>query len=87
MAKINDFYAKAFLDNQLKLFPEPVCDTVDEALEFLDDVMAQVFDSPEEIIEYLDDCGMDVLGMTPEDILDANEVFVMPDGKYLLVEA
>ena len=36
--------------------------------------------------EYFDEAGTDISGMTDEDILDASEVFALPDGRYLIVE-
>ena len=48
--------------------------------------MAQVVDSIEEVREYLEEAGADVDGMSDEELEDASEVFVLPDGKYLIVE-
>ena len=36
--------------------------------------------------EYLEESGADVDGMTLQEIEDASEVFVLPEGKYLVVE-
>ena len=77
---------ETFLENQLKLFPEKVADSYDEALEFLEDVCATVCKNKKEVIGYLED-GMDIGGMTEEEILSSEEVFPLKDGRYLIVEA
>ena len=76
---------ETFLNNQLKLFPEKVAESYDEALEFLEDVCAIVCKNKKEVIEYLED-GMDTGGMTEEEILASEEVFPLKDGRYLIVE-
>ena len=58
---------QAFLEQQLKLFPEEVAET------------------PEEAEAYLED-EMDIVGMEEEEILEAEEVFAIGDGRYLVVE-
>ena len=35
---------------------------------------------------YLDESGMDVEGMSKEELLEASEIFSLPDGTYLIVE-
>lgn len=80
-------YAQAFLDKQEQLFDEPVAETVEEAMSFLEDCYAQVFDCVDDIRDYFEQNGMDAVGMDDDEILDSAEVFLMPDGKYLLVEA
>ena len=75
-----------FLKEQGKLFSEPVAETVEEAEAFLEDCMAVVVDSLKEVRDYFDENGMDVEGMTLEEIADASEVFALPDGSYLIVE-
>lgn len=79
--------AKVFLKEQGKLFDEPVAATMEEAEAFLEDCFAQVFDSIDEVREYLEDEGMDVEGMTDEEIEESLEVFKISDGKYFVVEA
>ena len=37
--------------------------------------------------EYFEENGMDVDGMTLEELEDASEVFPLPNGQYLIVEA
>ena len=79
--------AEVFLKEHGKLFDEPVATTIEEAKEFLEDCFAQVFDSIDEVREYLDEEGMDVEGMSNEELEDALEVFKLEDGHYFVVEA
>lgn len=83
---ITEKYAKTFLDNQDKLFDEPVAETIDEAIEFLEDVMAIVVDNVDELRDYFEDCGVDTEDMSDDELLDSLEVFKMDDGKLLIVE-
>ncbi|MDC7279558.1 MULTISPECIES: hypothetical protein [Pseudobutyrivibrio] len=76
---------KAFLDNQLKLFPEKVAEDEQEAAEFLEDVCATVCKNKKEVMEYLED-AMDISGMSEDEILSSEEVFAIGDGRYLIVE-
>ncbi len=76
----------AFLEQQEKLFPEAVAESREEAEEFLTDSMAVVVDSIEEAIDYLEELGMDVAEMEAEDIAEAEEVFAVGDGRYLIVD-
>lgn len=77
---------QCFLDNQLKLFPEKVAETLEEAEEFLEDCMAVVCKNAKEVKEYLEECGIDISGMTIEEIQESEEVFALPDGRFLIVE-
>ena len=77
---------QTFLDNQEQLFDEPVAGSLEEAEEFLDDCMAQVVDSIEDVRDYLDELGMDVEGLSDEELEEQSEVFPLPDGRYLIVE-
>ena len=79
--------AEVFLKEQTKLYDEPVAQDIEEAKEFLEDCFAQVFDSIEEVREYLDEEGMDVSGMSDEELEDELEVFKLDDGHYFVVEA
>ncbi len=83
---INESYAKTFLDNQGKLFDEPVATSIDEAMEFLDDVMAVVVNDVDELRDYFEEAGIDAEDMSDEELLDSLEVFVLEDGKILVVE-
>ena len=77
---------KTFILNQGQLFDEPVAETLEEAEAFLEDCMASIVDSIEEVKEFLDPEGMDISGMSDEEIEEASEVFALPDGRYLIVE-
>ena len=86
MSDYSEICLKTFLKDQGKLFDEPVAEDLEEAEAFLEDCMAVVADSLEEVREYFEEEGVDVDGMTPEDLEEASEVFPLPDGKYLIVE-
>ena len=48
--------------------------------------MAVVVKNIKEVKEYLDESGMDVEGMSKEELLEASEIFSLPGGTYLIVE-
>jgi len=75
-----------FLKKQLQLFDEPVAESMEEAEAFLEDCMAAVVDSIEEVREYFDENGTDISDMSDEELEEASEVFVLPSGRYLIVE-
>ena len=77
---------QSFIVNQGQLFDEPVAETLEEAEAFLEDCMASIVDNIGEVREFLDQEGMDVSGMSDEEIEDASEVFALSDGRYLIVE-
>lgn len=74
-----------FLKNQLQLFPEEVAADNEEALEFLEEVCAIVCKNKKEVLDYMMD-NTDVSGMSEDEILGAEEVFAISDGRYLIVE-
>lgn len=76
-----------FLEHQSQLFDEPVAESPEEAEEFLSDCMAVICRNLREVKEYLDESGADITGMNDQDIEEAEEVFSLPDGRYLVVEA
>ena len=76
-----------FLKKQGQLFDEPVAETLEEAEEFLDDCMAVVVNSLKEVWEYFEESGMDVTGLSDEELEEMSEVFSIGDGTYLIVEA
>ena len=86
MHQFDDDVLECFLDNQLQLFPEKVAETLEEAENFLEESMAVVVDSVEEVIEYFEEEGIDTEGAMDVEILDADEVFDIGDGRYLIVE-
>ncbi len=76
-----------FLAHQEQLLPEPVAETMEEAEEFLEDCMAVVCKNIKEVRAYFEDEGADIAGMSNADLAEAEEVFAIPDGRYLIVEA
>jgi len=79
--------AKVFLKEQGKLFPEPVAETIEEAIEFLEDCFAQELKNIKEVREYLEELGMDTEGLSDAQLEEELEVFKLPDGTYFVVEA
>lgn len=86
MSDYREICLKTFLKDQGKLFDEPVAENLEEAEAFLEDCMAVVVDYLDEVREYFEEEGVDVDGMTPEELEEASEVFPLPDGTYLIVE-
>lgn len=86
MHEYDDAVLTCFLKNQLKLFPEAVAETIEEAEAFLEDCMAVVVDSVQDVWNYFDETGIDMEGADEEEILTADEVFDIGDGRYLIVE-
>lgn len=86
MQVFDDAVLKCFLDNQDQLFPEPVADSLEEAENFLEECMAVVVNSVDEVIEFFDEEGIDMDGAVGDEILEADEVFDVGDGRYLIVE-
>lgn len=76
---------ETFLKKQDQLFDEPVAETLEEADEFLEDSFAMVKKNLKEVKKYFKE-NLDASGMTDEDILEAAEVFALPDGRFLIVE-
>ena len=74
-----------FLEHQLQLFPEEVASTREEADEFLDECFATVCKNVKEVREYLDDVA-DITGMSDSDIINCEEVFSLPNGRYLVLD-
>lgn len=77
---------QCFLENQLQLYPEKVAETYEEAENFLEECMAVVVDSVKEVWEFFEEEGIDMEGADEEEILEAQEVFAVGDGRYLIVE-
>ncbi len=78
---------EVFLKKQGQLFDEPVAGSLEEAENFLEDCMAVVVDSIKEVREYFEESGMDVSGLSYEELEEISEVFPLGDGTYLIVEA
>lgn len=77
---------QCFLDNQLQLYPEPVAETLEGAESFLEECMAVVVNSVREVWEFFEEEGVDMEDADEEEILEADEVFEIGDGRYLIVE-
>ena len=78
---------ETFLKTQTRLFEEPVAETPEEAEEFLSDCMAQVFSNIKGVRKYWEEEGIDIENLTDDDLKEELEVFPIPDGRYLVVEA
>lgn len=74
-----------FLEHQEQLLPESVAETEEEAEVFLEDCMAVVVKNIKEVRKYFEEA--DITGMSDEELEEASEVFKLPDGRYLIVEA
>lgn len=86
MHEFDDAVLECFLENQLQLFPEKVAKNPEEAENFLEECMAVVVDSVDEVLEYFEEAGVDMDGAVGDEILEADEVFDIGDGRYLIVE-
>ena len=86
MHEFDDAVLQCFLKNQLQLFPEEVATSMEEAENFLEECMAIVVDSVDEVIEFFEEEGIDMEGAMDDEILEADEVFEIGDGRYLIVE-
>lgn len=86
MHEYDDVVLACFLKKQRQLFPEDVAETPEEAEAFLEDCVAVVVDSVQEVWKYFDEAGIDTERADEEEILNADEVFDIGDGRYLIVE-
>ena len=82
----DDAVLQCFLKKQRQLFPENVAESLEEADSFLEESMAVVVDFVKEVWEYFDEAGIDMEGADEEEILQADEVFEIGDGRYLIIE-
>lgn len=86
MNEFDEECLNVFLENQSQLFEEAVAEMLEDAEAFLEDCMAVVVDNIDEVKEFLEEEGMDIQGMSDEELEEAAEVFPIPDGRYLIVE-
>lgn len=87
MHEFDDAVLQCFLKNQGQLFPEgDVVSNLEEAENFLEECFAVVVNSVEEVWEYFEEEGVDMDGAEGDEILEADEVFTIGDGRYLIVE-
>ena len=87
MPEFDEAVLKCFLENQSRLFPEgDVCASMEDARDFLEENFAVVVSSIKEVIEYFEEEGIDLEGLDEDSILEADEVFEVGDGRYLIIE-
>ncbi|MCI5650151.1 MAG: glyoxalase [Fusicatenibacter sp.] len=86
MGEYSEECIRIFLEKQGQLFDEPVAENLEEAEAFLEDCMAIVVDSLSEVREYMEQEGLDVEGISDEELEEQSEVFALPGGQYLIVE-
>lgn len=86
MHEYDDAVIACFLKKQGQLFPEPVAESPEKAEAFLEECMAVVVDSVQEVLAYFEEAGIDIEGADEDVILEAEEVFDVGDGRYLIVE-
>jgi len=86
MPEFDDKVLDAFLQQQDKLYPEKVAQTREEARDFLEESFAVVLSGAKEVWDYYDEEGIDPGDLTAETITQAEEVFAVGDGRYLIVE-
>ena len=84
--ELDELAVEYFFNNQTQLFSKPVAETLEEAADFLEDCMAVVFDDIGDVRDYLDEMGMDISGMSDDELTEQSEVFTLPDGRFLYVE-
>ena len=85
MREFDDAVLECFLEKQGQLFPQPVAETLEEAEDFLEECMAVVVETVEEVLEYFEEEGIDTEEADESGILEADEVFEIGDGRYLIV--
>lgn len=78
---------QCFLEQQTRLFPKQVAANREEAEDFLEECMAVVAHSAKEVWEYFAEEGIDTEGADETEILEADEVFAVGDGRYLIIPA
>ena len=86
MDTFDDVVLDVFLRDQKQLFDEEVASTREEAKQFLEELMAVVVSNADEVREYFEEEGIDLGEEEAGNILDADEVFEIGDGRYLIVE-
>lgn len=87
MGEYDKMCIQTFLEKQLQLFPEKVAETPEEAEDFLDMCMAVVCKNIKEVRAYFEECGSDISGLSAEELKNEQEVFELPDGRLLVVDA
>ena len=86
MYEYDDEVLDTFLEKQTQLFSEEVATNREAAEEFLEDCMAVVCQNLNEVKEYFDEEGLDISGMSEDELLSQSEVFALTSGRFLIVE-
>lgn len=86
MREYDDECLYYFLEHQEQLLPERIAETPEEAEAFLEDCMAVVVKNIKGVRAYFED-EADITGMSDDELLEASEVFALPSGRFLIVEA
>lgn len=86
MEEYDEAVIDCFLKNQLQLFPKEVAMNRESAENFLEESMAIVVNSVKEVWSFFDEEGIDMEGADEDEILEAEEVFAVGDGRYLIVQ-
>lgn len=87
MHEFDEAVLQCFLNDQSQLFPEgDVVSNLEDAEAFLEECLAVVVNSVDEVWEYFEEEGIDVEQAKGDAILEADEVFDIGDGRYLIVE-
>ena len=87
MNEYDEIVLDTFLKHQKQLFDEKVASNPEEAEVFLEDCMAVVLENIQEVRDYFEEIGADIASMSDNELLEASEVFSLPDGRFLVVEA
>ena len=75
-----------FLKDQTKLYKEKVAETPEEAADFLEMSMAVVCKDKRELKAYFKELGADIGWIRDGKLDEIDEVFKLPDGRYLVVD-
>jgi hypothetical protein len=84
--EFDESVVRCFYEKQEQLFGKKLLGSLAEAEDFLEECMAVVVESPREVWDYFEEAGIDTEAADEEGILEAQEVFAVGDGKYLIVE-
>ena len=75
-----------FLKDQTKLYKEKVAQTPEEAADFLEMSMAVVCKDKRELKAYFKELGADTGWIGDGKLEEIDEVFRIPDGRFLVVD-
>ncbi len=86
MEEYSEAVVQYFLEHQGQLYDQPVAESFEEAEIFLEENFAQVLNSIQECREYLEDMGLDVVGLSDQELQEMDEVFTLPGGQFLVFD-